>query len=224
MSTVPNELPSVRRLLGRHWKVLEMDAAGHDQKVIAQSLGMSLSMVRSLQQAPLYQHELAKLRDKIGETQLCALDQNAQVAKARAILDGLAEKAATTMGDLLDSPDGNLRLRGADKILERVFGGKDDGSKKPIINITAEHVMLINQALKESQYVAVQSTNKSAPVYSQASEPELHQASGSDGGTADSAPAEGPTLGTGDVCEGSAAGQEDDGSGRIPQQDVEDAA
>lgn len=181
----------IRKLLPRHYQTLDLTAAGHDVSTIAKATGQSTTSVRLCQQSPLFQHELSKLRARAQEPQLAQLDKEAHTAKALSILERASEKAASTLENLLDDDDPGMRLRSASAVLDRVFNKSGD-SNKTVINITADNVNLLQQALRESNNGRISAAHPTQPEYPPASEPELCQASGSDGGTADSSAPQDP--------------------------------
>ena len=145
-----NELTSIQRLLPRHYKIIEFALAGHDTGFIAEALGMNPSSVGKVLSSPLVQHELARRRQSSQESTTLGEDRSAAVGKARSILELATEKAANVMEELLDSYDPNIKLRAADKILDRVFGKDSENRKTGAVNISAEQIQLLVVALKES--------------------------------------------------------------------------
>lgn len=139
----------IQRLLPRHFKIIDLAAAGHDAKAIATILNMHVTTVAQVLRSPLVQHELSRVRRESRESETLGLDRSAAMGKARSILEQASERAAKTCEELLNSDNDSVRLRAADKILDRVFGSEDK-SKPLAINITAEHVNLLVQALQES--------------------------------------------------------------------------
>lgn len=207
----------VRRLLPRHFKVLELTLAGHDVKTIAQATEMSTSSVSLLQRSPLFQLELTKARRESSVTDIATLDRQAHVAKAQSILADASDRAASTLVDLLDNPDPSIQLRGAEKILDRVFSHSNGGAGV-VINISTEQVQLLQLALKESAYVSgKQPANRSDAECTESGWPELCQAGGLDAGPADGQDAERPAERSSDVHSGSDEGQ---GNERLQQEDV----
>lgn len=171
----------LQRLMPRHFKILELTLAGHDLGTIAEATGLAKNSISAIQRSPVFQLELTRQREKSQEVTIGALDRSAAMGKAQSILEQNADKAAKTLVDFLDSPDPNMRFRGADKILDRVFSAKDAGSKV-VVNVTAEQANLLHIAIQESNYVRANCTPAQSP---QAERPIVHEASGEQDPSAD---------------------------------------
>ncbi len=140
----------IQRLLPRHFNVIEMAAAGHDVVTIAKTLDMSTHTISGILRSPLAQAELARRRKELRETEVLGMDRDATLGKARSILEQASERAATVSTELLECPNPTIALKAANSILDRVFGKGSDDRRSMVVNITAEHVDLLNLALKES--------------------------------------------------------------------------
>jgi len=149
---------NIQRLLPRHFKIIELALAGHNNKTIAEVVGMSPSGVATVLNSPLVQSELARERERNRESEVMHLDREATLGKARSILEQATEKAAKVHEILLESPDPTIQLRAADKILDRVFGKDKDERRSAVINISAEQVQLLTLALKESNNERISDT------------------------------------------------------------------
>lgn len=147
-----SQTAQIQRILPRHYRIIEMAAANHDAKVIAEALEMNVGSVKILLKDPLVQSEIARRKAADDTTEIMGMDRNAAMGKARSILEQASIKAAGVHEQLLESPDGSIALRAAKQILDRVFGEKEKGSHQ-VFNITAENVSLLNLALKESDNV-----------------------------------------------------------------------
>lgn len=154
MSALPLE-PSerVRRLLPRHFKIIDLAIAGHDVKAIAQTVGMSSAAIGKILSSPLVQMEISRKRSQSSESEILTMDREATLGKARSLLEQASEYAALKHVELLEAPNHSIQLRAADKILERVFGKSSDDRRSLVVNITAEQGALLNLALKESDNV-----------------------------------------------------------------------
>lgn len=141
---------NIQRLLPRHFKIIDLAAAGHDAKAIAETLQMSPASVGTVLRSPIVQSELARQRQRMQESEVLHLDREATLGKARSILELATEKAAKVHEQLLENPDPNVQLRAADKILDRVFGKDKEDRRAAVINISADQVQLLTIALKES--------------------------------------------------------------------------
>ncbi len=144
--------PQIQRLLPRHFKIIDLAVAGHDTKVIAETVGMSTRAVTTILRSALAQQEIALKRKAQGEAQILGMDRDATRGKAQSILEQASVRAAEKQVDLLQCPDPSIALRAADRILDRVFGKADETKKSLVVNITAQQVELITSALKESDY------------------------------------------------------------------------
>lgn len=158
MSQIESVIPvegqrNVQRLLQRHYKIIDLAAAGHDVKTIAETLGMKPHSVGLILKSPLVQHELAKVRQRSKESEILGMDREALRGKTLSILEQASVKAAEVVQELLDDVNPTVRLRASDSILDRIFGNQKDGhGASTVINITAENIQLLHQALKESEY------------------------------------------------------------------------
>lgn len=145
-------VPNIQRLLPRHFKIIELFLAGHSIATIAEALEMSSGAVSLILKSPLIQHELATARKQSREPEVLALDRDALRSKVNSILETATVKAAAVQVELLDNPNPAIALKASTSILDRVYGDqKSAGGGGLVINITAENVALVNQALKESQ-------------------------------------------------------------------------
>lgn len=142
----------IQRMLPRHNKIMDLYLAGHDVKVIAETVGTSTAQVSMTINSPLFQHTATKRRAEMKMEEVGSLDRQAHMAKAQSILEQASEKAASTLEGLLESEDESIRFRGATAILDRALNSGKQNSGV-VVNITAEQVQLLNLAMKESQYV-----------------------------------------------------------------------
>jgi hypothetical protein len=138
----------LKRLQERHLKLLELLLSGYSKSQIASVLSLSLSAVCMITKSPLFQSELARRRAQLEKQSV--EDIVCGRVKAKELLDEAAYEAAQVEVDLMTSDDPNIRLRAADKILDRTFGA-DDNSKQPSIVIQAGSLGLLAVALQESQ-------------------------------------------------------------------------
>lgn len=168
---------TVRRIMPRHFAIIDMVLAGHKNVVIAETLGMRPESVNLILRSPLVQAELARRRREDSTPEMMRMDKDAVLGKARSILEQATEKASLKLVELVDSPDASIQLRAAEKILDRVFG-KDKDTGAAVINITSEHVQLLSIALKESrdEVVKPNSDASEAPVNEQSNVREVSEA------------------------------------------------
>ncbi len=150
--TSDNRSSVVRRLLPRHFKILEMVYAGHTNKVIAETFNMHHDTISALTRSPLFQAELVRRRKEDPLSDMMGLDRDAVLGKARSILEQAVGPAAYKMVELLETEDPSLQQRASKDILDRVFGKADEKSHSPVISLSAEHVQLLVVAMKESDH------------------------------------------------------------------------
>jgi len=148
--TKDNRSSVVRRLLPRHFKILEMIKAGHTNRVVAETFNMHIDTISALTRSPLFQAELVRMRKEDPLEDMLELDRNAVLGKARSILEEAIEPAAFKMVELLEADDPNIQYRASNNLLDRVFGKADEKQSAPVIKLNAEHVQLLVLAMKES--------------------------------------------------------------------------
>lgn len=161
------DAPRIQNLLPRHFKILELAAAGHDYRTIAKTLDMAPTSVSLVVNSPMAQAELARMRRESKESTVLGLDRSAIQGKARSILEQASEKAANVQEELLVNDDPSIRLRSSQAILDRVFGKGDEAKFSVSVNITTEQLTLLHLALKESRNAAVLPADPPAPVDSE---------------------------------------------------------
>lgn len=144
---------AVQRILPRHFQIIDMAVAGHDNKTIAQTTGSSIGQVNLILRSPVAQSEIARRRKESSEATILGLDRSAILGKARSILDQATEHAAVTLENELLADKPEVRIKAANSILDRALGGGKDDRRASVVNVTAEQIQLINLALKESQDV-----------------------------------------------------------------------
>lgn len=142
----------IQRILPRHYRIIELAAANHDAKVIAEALEMPIRSVKMLLKDPLVQSEIARKKSMDDTVEVMGMDRNAAMGKARSILEQASIAAADKHVELMSDPDSSIQLRSAQSILKNVFGDNKTGTQQ-VFNITAENVSLLNLALKESENV-----------------------------------------------------------------------
>ena len=143
------ELDHTRRLLPRHYRIIDLAVRGVNYVDIARELQISERTVRNVIQSPLAQAEIVRQRASSHELSSQVDNINATKSKANSILELAVSRAAETAVGLLDSGNDSIRLKAAESILDRVFGrGREAGAA--VINISADNVQLLHLALKES--------------------------------------------------------------------------
>lgn len=160
----PTDNPEfIKRLLPRHFEILELTLAGHDITAIAKATGFSTSGIQHVSKSALFQAELVRRRQETkGEMVILEADRERALGKARSILDKASEFAATTQAKLLHSGNESVQFKAAKDILDRALGtGKKEGNAGLVLNVSAEHVNLLNLAIKESRR-EIQSADQAA--------------------------------------------------------------
>ncbi len=201
MSSSPIVAGSIQRIIPRHFQIIDLAVAGHDNTTIAKTVGTSIGQVNLILRSPVAQAEIARRRKESTEADILGLDRSAVVGKARSILDQASQAAAATLENELLAEKPEVRIKAANSILDRALGKGLDDRRASVSNITAEQVTLINLALKESEYVPRHPTHHAsahAPVDQLGP---VHQASGTEHGPADSASAHCPFVEPSDVYE-----------------------
>lgn len=140
---------AIKRMLPRHFNVLQLILAGHSYVTVAKTLGLSEKAVSLIVQSPVFQGELSRARKEQTTTEKLGQDVDAHLGKARSVLEQAVTKAAETQVQLLSAMDPAIALRASEKILDRVLGETKKGASVAV-NITAENIALLNLALKES--------------------------------------------------------------------------
>jgi len=141
---------SLIKLNQRHFKILDYCIAGMTNRQIAQKLSMSDRQVHIVVQSPSFQHELAIRRKAFEE------DFDEKIAQAESdVAETLRENsciAAKALVHGLYSPDGNLKFKSAEAILDRT--GHPRVSKqistdaKVVVNISSEDIQLLKETLE----------------------------------------------------------------------------
>ncbi len=148
--TKDNRSSVVRRLLPRHFKILDMVVAGHTHKAVAETFNMHKDTISALCRSPLFQAELVRRRREDPISDMLELDRDAVLGKARSILEQAIEPAAEKMVELLEAEDPALQFRASSNLLDRVFGKSDEKQASPVVSLSAENVQLLVLAMKES--------------------------------------------------------------------------
>lgn len=146
-----SERARIQRMLPRHFKIMELALAGHTGKDIAEMVGLTSNAVSMIMRSPIFQAELAYRRKETNEGEVLKMDAESIKGKARSILEQASIKAANKVKELIDHDDAAIALRASENLLDRVFGKGEKNSHSTIINISADNVNLLNQALAESR-------------------------------------------------------------------------
>lgn len=145
----------IKRMLPRHFQILDLTLEGLGRTEIAGALGMTRETVQRVVASPVFQHELARRREKREglRDQNSVLEEGAAIDRARMILEEALPKAAQTHVGLLDNDDPAIAQRSANSILDRAMGTADKTGKGggPQITIHADQVQLLQTAFAESR-------------------------------------------------------------------------
>ena len=150
MTMTEFERHKVQRMLPRHFQILDMVMAGHNNEVIATTVDLHRDTIGYITRSPLFQAELTRRRKEDNTEEILGMDRDAIVGKARSILEQSVEAAAEKHVELLETEDPSLQMRAASQILDRVFGKAEEKSVRPVVSLTAENVQLLVLAMKES--------------------------------------------------------------------------
>ncbi len=85
--TSDNTSSVVRRMLPRHFKILDMVLAGHKSSAIAETLEMNKDTISALTRSPIFQAELTRRRREEPLSDILRMDREAVIGKARSILE-----------------------------------------------------------------------------------------------------------------------------------------
>lgn len=134
----------LKKLVPRHFKILDLYRAGNKIKDIALAVGMTPAGVRLVIASPLFQKELSESRR--GEVVATRDEATSTTVQARQVLERASLKAAETQESLLEEESPKIRLAASNSILDRVF---DRGGGEGIV-ISAETINLLQVAVRES--------------------------------------------------------------------------
>lgn len=141
----------IERLLPRHFVIMDLVLAGLGPTDIARELSMSPVGVGLIVNAPIFQSELARRRSQanVGLQESAQQEMRAAVSRAKSILEGAANQAASVQTELLECGDPSIRLRASDSILDRVLG-KSAEVHRPTIVIDKAVIANLQLALVEA--------------------------------------------------------------------------
>jgi transcriptional regulator len=143
----------IKRMLPRHFRILELALQGFSNTEIAEELNMAASTVCKIQRSPLFQKEITDARRDRKEPEFFKAEREATVGKARSILEVAAADAAKAHIEVMQNTDDmSLKLRAADKILDRAMGSASEGQGSTVI-LSADQVQLLTIAMQESSHV-----------------------------------------------------------------------
>lgn len=170
----------IKRLLPRHFQMLDMYVAGMSQVDIAEKLGVSAQLVNIVIRSPLFQMEAQKRTVQI-ETNLgdrMAEEELAYAGKARSIIEQAAPKAARIVEEMMsdETVDAPTRLRAASSLLDRALGKADaPAGNVTNVQINGDIANLLITALQESDsHEANLPTNREATRSSEGRQSHVH--------------------------------------------------
>lgn len=137
----------IEKMLPRHFAIMDLTLAGMSGVDIAETLGVTRQTIYNVQNSPIFQDELERRRGKVEKETNSALANTP--ARAKAVLDENATRAAERLANLVDSMDDSVALRASSTILDKVLG-KDEDRIRPI-TINVEQMAILQSALEESQ-------------------------------------------------------------------------
>lgn len=137
----------IEKMLPRHFAIMDLTLAGMSGVDIAETLGVTRQTIYNVQNSPIFQDELERRRGKVEKETNSALANIP--ARAKAVLDENATRAAERLANLVDSMDDSVALRASSTILDKVLG-KDEDRIRPI-TINVEQMAILQSALEESQ-------------------------------------------------------------------------
>lgn len=145
------ERRELRRILPRHFQILELYLQGYRPIDIAQVVQMSPSAISIITNSPLFQDEVARRREsreKLND-QMAVVEKADTELKAQQVLEKASVRAAQVHVDLLTNPNAKIAQASANAILDRVVDKKVDRGTTIIIDKAA--IELLQLVLVESQ-------------------------------------------------------------------------
>jgi len=146
----------IKRLLPRHYKMLELHLAGVSNKAIAETVGCTPQSVSIVIRSPMFKSELQRRMADQTESHI-AQEADAFASLARTTLEQASERAAQTQVELLDSEDDSVKLRSSSSILDRVLGKVEgvqaSGGPSVKVEIQTKDAQLLILALNESKEI-----------------------------------------------------------------------
>ena len=166
----------ITRLTPRHNKILDYCIEGLGPKDISEKLNISPRQVGIIINSGSFQHQLALRRSAYNEDHDNKLSET-EVSDAHDILQQHAAAAAKRLVTGLMSSSESMALRSAESILDRtgtVKVTRQEQTDKPIINISRDDLVLLNETLKLEKEIEEQRKPKNIVSVQ---EPEIKSAS-----------------------------------------------
>ena len=138
-----------KRLLPRHFKIVDLYLAGLNIKQISQELGMSSAGVSNIVNSPKVQDEVARRRE--GQNKDLSQMNVSTIENAKHLLNEKAIQAAQVHVDILEDETAShsQKQSSANAILDRCFNdGKDNNQVATVL--TADTINVLNVSIKEA--------------------------------------------------------------------------
>ena len=108
----------LKRLLPRHFTIMDLVLSGQSRKAIADEVGMTPRAISNVTGSAIFQDELARRRNRLERQKDEAVVL--EIVKAKQRLEQAAADAEKAQVELLDSPNPQVRLASATYILDRL--------------------------------------------------------------------------------------------------------
>jgi len=167
---------SITHLTPRHNKILDYCIEGLTPKLIAEKLSISARQVGIIINSDSFQHQLAIRRQSFAEDHDNKLSET-EVSDAHSILTEHAAAASKRLVAGLMSQSESIAIRSAESILDRTGTVKitrQEQDDKPIINISHDDLVLLNETLRLEK--EIEQARKPKEIIS-TQEPEIKSAS-----------------------------------------------
>ena len=107
----------LKRLLPRHFTIMDLVLSGQSRKAIADEVGMTPRAISNVTGSAIFQDELARRRNRLERQKDEAVVL--EIVKAKQRLEQAAADAEKAQVELLNSPNPQVRLASATYILDR---------------------------------------------------------------------------------------------------------
>lgn len=147
----------IKRMMPRHFRMIDLHVAGLSNVDIAKTLECTPQSVGIVLRSPIVRKEIQR-QLSIKSDGSIEQDLDAFASRALAALEESSEKAANTQIDLLESDDDSVKLRASSSILDRVLGKPEpqhasEGAHIKI-EINTQDAQLLMVALQESKEIS----------------------------------------------------------------------
>jgi len=149
-----NKRPFNKRLLPRHYKILELFLTGLSIKDVARKVNMTPMGISYIYNSPVFQDALKRrqkgLNEKVDDGHV------ASIMHARSVLDEASLDASKLHASVVRDDDLPIRERqvSATAILDRVGLGRSERTEKPtVVMISTDQMNVLQVALSESDLI-----------------------------------------------------------------------